>query len=159
MTAMRLALVALVAPLALLGCRSDHPPVDIGLAEEPDPVLTENAQQAQLQDMVGTGVTGELTVTPFPDSILVHMSINDAAPETTLGTRAHSGTCENPGPEVLVLASIRTGVLGNGRSQRTLDEQAHRVILDGNHIAAVYAQGAQPGQDRPIACAPIPAAW
>jgi hypothetical protein len=155
---MRTLRIALVAPLTvgLAACPADQPPVEIELATEPDPVVTEGTRQTELQDMVGIGISGELVMTPFPDSILIHITVNDGPPESILPARAHSGSCAAPGPVVTVLAAIRTGVLGNGRSQRSLDEEAHRVVLDGNHVAAIYAEGAAPESDRPIACAPIP---
>lgn len=144
------------AALAATACE-DRPPQPVIEAEGlPDPVMTETTQQVPLQDMTGTGVTGELFVTPMPDSVIFHVNVNDAAPEMTLPVRVMAGTCESPSQEIAVLEAVRTGALGNGRGQRTLTEDPHR-LLDGGHVVAVYAQAAQPGRDRPLACAHVPA--
>jgi hypothetical protein len=156
---MRILRPGFVASLAVVvaGCPGDRPPPpEIGAAVEPEPVITEATRQVPLQDMTGAGVGGEVIVTPFPDSVLFHLVVNDAAPESTFGARVHVGTCENPGDVVDVLEAVRTGVLGNGRSQRGLQEDPHR-FLDGMHVVAVYASAADPGRDLPMLCGQIPA--
>lgn len=155
---MKIAMLALLAPLALAtaACPGDPaPPPPLEAAREPEPLITEATRQIPLEDMAQAGVSGELIITPFPDSVTFHITINDGPPESTLGTRIQTGTCSMPGEEVVVLEAVRTGVLGNGRSQRGLYEDPHR-LLDGNHVAAVYAPAAEPGRDRPLACAAIP---
>jgi hypothetical protein len=155
----RLAASALAAPflLALAACPGDRPPQPvIGAETEPDPVITDATRQLPLQGLAGTGVTGEVFITPFPDSVVFRVEVSDAAPENTLPVRVLTGSCESPGAEVAVLEAVLTGVLGNGRSQRGLHAEPHR-LLDGMHVVAVYAQAARPGQDLPLACAAIPA--
>jgi hypothetical protein len=146
----------LALPLLLAACEDRTPPQPIEPEGWPDPVITETTQQVPLQEMAGTQLTGELIVTPFPDSVIFHVSVNDGAPETNLPVRVMEGTCEAPSREIAVLEAVRTGALGNGRSQRTLQEDPHR-LLDGMHVVAVFGQAARPEQDRPLACAPIPA--
>lgn len=145
-----------VLALIVTGCPGEQPPVEIGPEREPEPVVTEATRQAELEDLVGTGVSGELVVTPFSDSVVVHLSLNDAEPNATHGARLQEGTCAIPGRMVELLGAILTGELGNGRSQRSIYDQPDRV-MDGNHIAAIYAPRADPDRDRPIACAAIPA--
>jgi hypothetical protein len=147
----------LLLALGVAACRDQPPAAELGPASDPEPVLTETTRHVELRDMAGTGVTGELIVTPFPDSVMFHLSINDAAANSTLGARVQTGSCESPGPVVELLASVLTGALGNGRSQRSIYDDSHR-LLDGAHVAAVYAPGADPERDRPIACATIPPA-
>jgi hypothetical protein len=158
---MKLLQLTLVAPLALLvaGCTADAPPPPPPpeSAGMPEPVVTDATRQVPLQDMAQTGVSGELIVTPFQDSVMFHVVVNDAAAESTLGVRVHLGTCESPGQEQAVLEAVRTGALGNGRGQRTLSAETPHRLLDGRHVVAVYAQAAQPGRDRPMACAQVPA--
>lgn len=157
MNGLKLALVAFTA-IGVAGCLADAPPPPPPPESEgvPEPVLTDASRQVPLQDMVAAGVSGQLIVTPFPDSVVFHLEVNDAAAESTLAVRVHAGTCEAPGAEQAVLEAVRTGALGNGRSQRTLTENPRR-LLDGRHVVTVYAQAAQPGRDRPLACAQVPA--
>jgi hypothetical protein len=110
----------LLLALGVAACRDQPPAAELGPASDPEPVLTETTRHVELRDMAGTGVTGELIVTPFPDSVMFHLSINDAAANSTLGARVQTGSCESPGPVVELLASVLTGALGNGRSQRSI---------------------------------------
>lgn len=150
----RLVPVSVIA-LVVTACPGEQPPVEIGAEREPEPVVTEATRQADLDDLVGTGVSGELVVTPFSDSVVVHLSLNDAEPNATHGARLQEGTCAIPGRVVELLGAVLTGELGNGRSQRSIYDQPDRV-MDGNHVAAIYAPRADPDRDRPIACAAIP---
>lgn len=149
-----------VAALAVcLGACGDPVPrteTEIEPATLPDPVITDATRRIPLQDMVGGEVTGELIVTPFPDSVVFHIDVNGAAPETTYGVRIQPGACESPGEVAAVLEAVRTGALGNGSARRALQEDA-RQVLDGRHVVAIYAPTAEAGSDRPLACAQVPA--
>jgi hypothetical protein len=141
-----------VAAFAVAACSREPEPVDLGLPAASEPEITAETRTSALQDMLGTGIGGEVHVTPHADHVAFHLTVQDAAPETTLGVRLQAGTCESPGAELAVLEAVRTGVLGNGTAASTIEADAAR-LMDGAHVVALYA----PGSVAPVACTPIPA--
>jgi hypothetical protein len=148
--------VAALLVVAFAACGEGEPDRPITTESWPDPVMTSTTQQVPLQDMAGAGMSGDLIVTPFGDSVVFHVNLNDGAPEETYPVRVMEGTCQAQGREFAVLEAVFTGRLGNGRSQRALTEDPQRVLA-GQHHVAVYAPTARIGRDRPVACAAIPA--
>jgi hypothetical protein len=113
------------------------------------------AQVATLEPVgVGTA-TGEVHAMPREGSTEVWVTLRNALPNESLGVRVHSGTCESPGPELARITAVRTDNLGQGQS-RTDVGHAPNLIMDGNHIVAVYAPGTEPTRDLPIACTTLP---
>jgi hypothetical protein len=159
MKILRLSAVAGMA-FTLAACPADREPViDDPVvtppAEEPMAPAPPAAEQANLEAVAGSGVTGEVHVTPRQNQSEVMLMVRNAPPNESLGARVHSGTCESPGPEIARLDAISTDQMGQGHSQTSVGHAPH-LILDGNHIAAVYAPGTQPERDMPIACATLP---
>jgi len=122
--------------------------------EEPAPALPA-AERADLREVQGSGVTGEVHVTPRDNDVEVMLMVQNGPPNESLGSRIHSGTCESPGPELARLDAVSTDDMGMGQSETTVGHAPH-LIMDGNHIVAVHAPGADVERDVPIACATIP---
>lgn len=157
MTTMKIPVIALFG-LTLSACDVEPVPegAELGLDTVSEPVVTQATMRAPLEGMVGEGVSGEVVVTPSPDSVSFHIDLEGAAPETTYGVRVQPGTCADPGAAVAVLESVVTGALGNGSSQGSVAADAHQV-LDGRHVVGVFAPGAEPEDNRPLACAQLQA--
>jgi hypothetical protein len=158
MKILRLGAVAGMA-LAIAACPQDRDPAldDPAVAppaEEPM-AAPPAAEQANLEAVAGSGVTGEVHVTPRQNQTEVMLMVHNGPPNESLGARVHSGTCESPGPELARLDAVGTDDMGRGHSQTSVGHAPH-LILDGNHIAAVYAPGTEPERDLPIACATLP---
>lgn len=161
MTILRLGAVAGVA-LMLASCGERE--TDVAVVEDPavmppaeaPPAAPAVAEQASLQEVAGSGVTGEIQVTPRAGETHVVLMLQNAPPNESLGSRVHSGTCESPGPELASLDAVSTDGMGQGRSETSVGHAPH-LVMDGNHIVAVHRPGADPERDMPIACATIPA--
>lgn len=119
------------------------------------PGMPAGAMSSNLEAVAGSGVMGEVAVTPRNGRTDVMMMVRGGPPNESLGARIHSGTCESPGVEIARLDAVRTDAAGQGQSQTDVGHAPH-LILDGNHIAAVFAPGAQPERDQPIACSTLP---
>ena len=150
--------VAAVLSACLGGCETEAVPegAEIGVDTIPDPVVTDATQRIPLRDMVGANLTGEVMVTPLADSVVFRVELNGVGPETTYGVRVQPGSCESPGQQAAILAAVRTGALGNGTSHGAVYDDWQR-FLNGRHVVAIYAPAADPGADRPVACAQLPA--
>jgi hypothetical protein len=147
----------LVIPLACVvaGCPADEPAVERPY-HDPVEVPLPQAQISVLQDMAGMGVTGELMAMPANGDVEIVLVIQNALPNESLDARVHTGSCEMPGPELVMLDPIVTDAIGHGISNTRLDFGPD-LIMDGAHIAAIYGPDAAAGLDAPIACAAIPA--
>jgi hypothetical protein len=160
MRALRFGFVA-VAVVALTACPREEP-APPALEEPIIPPATEPAavapagERTNLEPVAGSTVTGEVVAIPMQDRTEVTLIVRNAPPNESVGARILSGTCESPGVEVAGLDAISTDGLGQGQSVTNVGHAPH-LIMDGNHIAAVYAPGTQPEQDMPIACATLPA--
>lgn len=121
------------------------------------PAVPADAHRTNLQAVGGSGVSGEVAAMARDDRTEIIVMVQNATPNESLGARVHSGTCESPGPELARLDAIRTDNAGRGHSQSNVGHAPH-LIMDGNHIVAVYAPGAEPERDQPIACATLPEA-
>jgi hypothetical protein len=138
----------------------DAPAVrDTPVAERPAdaPMVPPGAERADLQAVSGAAinVSGEVAVAPRNGNSHVMLILRQAPPNESIGARVQSGTCESPGPVVANLDAVRTDGMGRGHSETNVGHAPH-LILDGNHIAAVYAPGTEPERDRPIACVTLP---
>jgi hypothetical protein len=153
--------------LTLAACPDQPRDPVVDPATEPlvtDPVVTPTVdptapppggQVAQLEPVgVGTA-TGQIHVYPRQTSTEVWVVVQNGPPNESLGVRVHSGTCESPGPELARITEVRTDGMGQG-SSRTDVGHAPNLIMDENHIVAVYAPGTQPERDPPLTCATIP---
>jgi len=148
------------AAILLAGCPGDDRDAARPLGE--DTVVAERpvdapaaAQQAQIQEVAGSGVQGDVTATPRNGSTNIMVMLRNAPANENIGIRVHSGTCESPGPELARIDAVSTDAMGAGHSETNVGHAPH-LILDGNHIVAVYAPGAEPERDQPIACATLP---
>jgi hypothetical protein len=153
MKAWRFGLV-LPAVLVLAGCPADQPALDEpAFTEEraPEQPATPVAERAALEGEI----SGEIEAWADDNRTRLVVRVDNAQPNESYGARVQSGTCESPGPVLERLSAIRTNDQGMGHSESSVSHAAH-LILDGNHIAAVYAPGTEPEQDRPVACATLP---
>lgn len=128
---------------------------DTVAAERPAMESPAAAQRAQIEAIGGSGVGGEVHATPRDGSTNIMVMLQNAPPDENIGVRVHSGTCESPGPELARVDAVSTDAVGAGHAETDVGHAPH-LILDGNHIIAIYAPGAQPERDRPIACATLP---
>jgi hypothetical protein len=121
----------------------------------PPPAAPTAAQRANLEPVAGSTVSGEVTAAPRNGRTEVTLMLNGAPANESVGARIMSGTCASPGVEVARLDAVSTDAAGRGQSVTDVGH-APTLILDGNHIAAVYAPGTEPERDQPIACATLP---
>jgi hypothetical protein len=127
---MRRLAMGLLAPCALLmtACGADEPEdVDVPPA----------AEQVQLEALQGSGITGEIAVTPRDNDTHIVVNVMNAPADETLNVRLHSGTCQSPGVEISNIGTIRTTDDGRGAIDATIGE-APGLIMDGNHIAVIW---------------------
>jgi hypothetical protein len=135
---MRIMAIGLLVPTALVlaACPGPDDPEDV----EVPPA----AEQAQFESLQGSGVTGEVSVTPRDNETHIVVSLRNAPADETFDARIHSGTCQNPGPEIRNIGSIRTTDMGDGAIDTTVGE-APALILDGNHIAVIWGPARRDG--------------
>jgi hypothetical protein len=133
--------IGLLAPCALLltACPTTDDPDDVEIPPA--------AEQVQLSEMEGSGTTGELSVTPRDNETHMVVMVHNAPADESLDVRLHSGTCQNPGPEISNIGTIRTGSDGRGAIDTTVGERP-ALIMDGNHIAVVWASLDRDRMDR-----------
>jgi hypothetical protein len=146
----------------LAGCPGEDRPADTEVIDPtvqtpPAEDVPMAAQQAPLEDLANVGITGEVSATPREGSTEVMLMVQNAPPNESLGARVHSGTCESPGPVLANLDAVGTDDMGQGHSETSVGHAPH-LIMDGNHIVALYAPGTEPERDRPMACATLPSA-
>jgi hypothetical protein len=144
--------------MALAACPDRRDPVieePVTPAPEEPVVAPPAAEQVNLQEVEGSGVSGEVHATPRDNATDIMVMVQNAPPNESLGARVHSGTCASPGPELARLDAISTDDMGRGHSETNVGHAPH-LIMDGNHIVAVHAPGADPEVDTPIACATLP---
>jgi hypothetical protein len=113
------------------------------------------AQATTLEEVAGSGVTGEVQAVPHEAATEIAVMVRNAPPHAVLGVRVQTGSCRTPGRELAAIDPIRTDAMGQGEIRTTVG-QAPQLLMDGSRLIAVYAPGAQPGQDQPIACTRIP---
>jgi hypothetical protein len=113
------------------------------------------AARAALESVGAATAAGEVHALARENSTEIWVTLRNAPPNESLGVRVHSGTCESPGPELARIDAIGTDGTGQGQSRTDVGHAPH-LIMDGNHIVAVYSPGAQPERDRPMACATLP---
>jgi hypothetical protein len=123
--------IGLLVPtvLVLAACPGPDDPEDV----EVPPA----AEQTQLEQLQGSGVTGEVSVTARDNETHFVVELRNAMADETYEARIHSGTCQNPGPEIRNIGSIRTTDMGQGAIDTTVGEAPVR-LLDGNHIAVIW---------------------
>lgn len=129
---MRIVATAVLLPsvFVLAACPGPDRPEDVDVPPA--------AEQVQLEQMQGSGVAGEVAVTPRDNEVHVVVSVTGAPPEETLDVRLHAGTCQNPGLEVYDIGTIRTTQAGTGAIDATIGESP-MMIMDGNHVAVIWA--------------------
>jgi hypothetical protein len=151
----------LMGSLFMVACNGDDRQAatpmteDTIAAERPAMETPAAAQQVALEAIGGSGVTGDVHATPRDGSTNIMVMLRGAPANENIGIRVHSGTCESPGPELARIDAVSTDGMGSGHAETNVGHAPH-LILDGNHIVAVYAPGAQPERDRPISCATLP---
>jgi hypothetical protein len=129
---MRVFPVALLVPgvLLLAGCPGPDRPEDVDVPPA--------AERVSLDEMQGSGTTGEVAVTARDGETHIVVEVRNAPRDESLDVRLHSGTCQNPGPEIANIGSIRTTDDGRGAIDATVGHPPAQ-ILDGNHLAVVWA--------------------
>jgi hypothetical protein len=123
---------ALLLPsvLVLTACPGPDDPQDVEVPAA--------AEQVRLEQLEGSGITGEVAVTPRDNDVHMVVSVSGAPADESLDVRLHSGSCQSPGPEIHNIGTIRTTDMGTGAIETTVGENP-ALILDGNHIAVIWA--------------------
>jgi hypothetical protein len=157
--AMKVLKLGAVASLALLlaacperdgnGAAGDRAAVP---AEEPT-AATPEAETANLDEFAGSGVTGEVHVTPRGSQTDVMVLVRDARPNSSVPVTLHTGTCDAPGPRIEEIGTLTTNQTGQGHIQTSLAMAPHQV-MNGMHVVAIHEEGREAAS--PIACARIP---
>jgi hypothetical protein len=142
--------------LALAACpdrdREDPALRDDAVAERPTDAPP-GAETADLQEFAGSGVTGQVQVTPRNGQTEVVVMVKEARPNSSVAVSMHTGTCEAPGPRVEELGTVSTDQMGQGQMQTTVGLEP-RQVMNGMHVVAVHEEGREAAS--PIACARIP---
>jgi hypothetical protein len=123
-------------------------------AEQPA-AMAPGAQHVNLEAIGASGITGDVHATAMQNQTEVRLTLRGAPPNESIGSRIMSGTCESPGVELARLDAVSTDGMGQGQSVTSVGHSPN-LIMDGNHIVAVYAPGAEPERDQPAACATLP---
>jgi hypothetical protein len=124
---------------------------------QPPAPVAPAAGTAQLEAVGASGVSGQVAAAPRNGRTEVTLTLMGAPANQSVGGRILSGTCESPGVEIARLDAVSTDAMGRGQSTTDVGH-APNLILDGNHVAAIYAPGSEPERDMPIACATLPGA-
>jgi hypothetical protein len=155
----------IVFPLVALlaGCPGERPADDAFLTDADtltaDPTFTPGpgldqppamGETAQMQDLQGTGVGGEVVVTDRGNQAEVMVRLTGAPPNSSHPGHIHSGSCANLGGVVQALEPITTDAAGVGEMTATVDI-APMTLMNGQHLVAYHGAGGAP-----IACADIP---
>jgi hypothetical protein len=114
----------------------------------PEPMAM--SESAQLQELQGSGIGGDVVVTARGAQTEVTVRLTNAPPNSTLPGHIHSGTCQNIGGVVQGLEPITTDATGAGTMTATASVQP-MTAMDGQHIIVYHSAGA------PATCAAIPA--
>jgi hypothetical protein len=125
-------------------------------AEVTTPAVTPQAGQgmterAAFQELQGSGVSGEVTLTDRGAQTEVMVRLSGAPANSTLPGHVHSGTCQNIGGVQQPLQPIDTDATGAGTMTTSVD-LAPMTAMDGQHVVVYHGEGGTP-----ITCAPIPA--
>lgn len=109
---------------------------------------TANVQATSVEN---SGVTADITLTASGEQTTVNMHVNGAPANATLPAHIHSGTCENKGPAVAPLDSVRTDATGMGMLNSTVS-LPFATVNNGQHFVQLHLPNGQPA-----ACGNIPA--
>lgn len=108
-----------------------------------------------LNELQGSGVTGEATVAPGHASGQTSVSVTLQAADAAGGVHQghiHQGTCDNLGGVVVPLPPVTvTGGTGTANSSVAVDAMS---VMDGGHVVAYHQAGGNPGA--PVVCGEIP---
>lgn len=134
--------------------------VDDSLAMEPAPMPEAGLDQppggvgetAQLEELAGSGVGGEVTVADRGGQTEIMVRLTGAPADSEHPGHLHSGRCDAIGGVVQPLQPIQTDSMGIGSMTTSVDLTANEV-MDGQHIVIYHGTGG-----RPITCANLPAA-
>jgi hypothetical protein len=110
-------------------------------------------RQFQLQPVGGSGVSGTVTVVPVDlkgDSVSVSVLVSGGQGGGALPAHVHTGACDNIGPVVAPLSSVRVNQNGGGQSSTGIAVPI-AALEDGRHLVSVHDAGG-----KPVACGVIP---
>lgn len=107
-----------------------------------------------LQQVGGSGVTGEATLSAQGDGTMVMVTLMNA-PQGPHAGHIHQGTCQNPGKPVAPLQDVTVPQAnGTGSSHSTVSVPISQ-LMNGQHLVQYHQQaGENPGA--PIVCGSIP---
>lgn len=107
-----------------------------------------------LQQVGGSGVTGEATLSAQGDGTMVMVTLMNAPQGPHVG-HIHQGTCQNPGQPVAPLQDVAVPQAnGTGSSHSTVSVPISQ-LMNGQHLVQYHQQaGDNPGT--PIVCGSIP---
>lgn len=108
-----------------------------------------------LNELRGSGVTGEATIAPGTASGQTSASVTLNAAGDAGGVHQghiHQGTCAQLGGPVVPLPAVTVaGGTGTATSDVAVDAMS---VMDGGHVVAYHEAGANPGA--PVVCGEIP---
>jgi len=90
-----------------------------------------------------SGVSGQVTLTASGEQTMVEMHLTGAPPNASLAAHIHSGTCENKGPAVAPLDTVRTDASGMGMNNATANIP-FATANDGQHFVQFHLPNGQP---------------
>lgn len=110
--------------------------------------------KVSLQQVGGSGVTGEATISAQGEGTMVMVTLMNA-PQGPHAGHIHQGTCDSPGQIVAPLETVTIPTAnGNGTSHSTVPLGVP-AMMDGRHIIA-YHENAGDNPGAPIVCGSIP---
>jgi hypothetical protein len=120
-------------------------------APAPGAPAGEMAQSAELRELQGSGVGGDVTVRDRGTQTEVMVRLTGTPANSTHPGHIHSGTCDAIGGVVQALEPINTDATGTGTMTATVDVQP-MTMMDGQHVVVYHGAGGTP-----VACAQVPA--
>jgi hypothetical protein len=112
-----------------------------------------DAESVHLDEFAGSGVQGEVHITPHDSRTDIMVLVQDARPNSSVVVSLHTGTCDAPGPRVEELGTMSINAQGQGQIQASVEMVADQV-MNGLHLVAIHEEGREAAS--PIACARVP---
>ena len=149
---MKLRVTVVAVSLALMACGGEDTMMGDTAGGGLDTAAT-TGMGATFQAMAveNSGVTADVTLNPSGQQTSVSMHVNGAPANAALPAHVHTGTCENKGPAVAPLDSVRTDASGMGMLNATVS-MPFDSLNNGQHFVQVHLPNGQPA-----ACGNVPA--
>jgi len=106
----------------------------------------------QLQDVGGSGVSGQATATHSPTDVTVAIRVNGAKGTADYPAHIHNGTCASGGPVAVELTAVK---ITNGVGESTTTVETSKLNPAQPSFVQVHEPG--PGNGgKPVACGDMP---